>query len=42
MIMWQALIGQISEWRIKTRVIMWLERLINGGFPHGMIWLSGV
>jgi len=23
-----------------TRVIMWLVRLISGGLPHGMIWLS--
>jgi len=42
MMTWQALIGWFSEWRIMTRVIMWLDKLISGGLPHGMIWLSGV
>ncbi|QCE03552.1 hypothetical protein DEO72_LG8g1577 [Vigna unguiculata] len=33
----QTLIGQFSEWRIMTCVIMCLDRLISGGLPHGMI-----
>jgi len=26
MVMWQALIGQYGEWRIMTRVIIWLDK----------------
>ncbi|QCD94114.1 hypothetical protein DEO72_LG5g2193 [Vigna unguiculata] len=26
MMMWQCMVGQFGEWRIMTRVIMWLDR----------------
>jgi len=32
----QALIGQFSEWRIMTRVIIWLDRSKRWGLPYGM------
>jgi len=42
MVTWQCMVGQFSEWRIMTRVIMWLARLISGGLSDDMIWLNGV
>jgi len=37
MVMWQALIGQYGEWRIMTRVIIWLDKFRRWGLPHGII-----
>jgi len=42
MMMWQCMVGQFSEWRIMTRVNMWLDKFGSWGLPHGMIWLSWV